>query len=90
MPQRFQRSRRKGARLPFGTVVVSRPTKWGIPTRSGWAAAKPCVGTALICSCRLSVTVEDVKRELPGRKLAFYCAPDVPCHADVLIQIAND
>jgi hypothetical protein len=28
-PQRFQRSRKKGARLPPGTVCVTRGTKWG-------------------------------------------------------------
>ena len=39
---------------------------------------------------RLAVTVEDVKRELRGRDLACYCALDEPCHADVLLAIANE
>lgn len=30
-PRRIQRQRTKGWRLPEGTVVVSRPTKWGNP-----------------------------------------------------------
>jgi len=38
---------------------------------------------------RLRVTVDDVKQELRGRDLACYCAPDVACHADVLLEIAN-
>lgn len=31
MPKRFQRSRKKGARLPDGVVCVTRPGKWGNP-----------------------------------------------------------
>lgn len=35
------------------------------------------------------VTVEDVQRELTGRDLACWCPLDVPCHADVLLKLAN-
>jgi hypothetical protein len=38
---------------------------------------------------RLAVTVEDVKRELRGCDLACYCPLDEPCHADVLLAVAN-
>jgi hypothetical protein len=37
---------------------------------------------------RLAVTVDDVRREL-RRDLACYCPPDEPCHADVLLMVAN-
>jgi hypothetical protein len=30
-----------------------------------------------------------VRRELKGRDLACWCKPDEPCHADVLLEIAN-
>jgi hypothetical protein len=30
-----------------------------------------------------------ILRELPGKNLACWCAPDQPCHADVLLEIAN-
>ena len=39
---------------------------------------------------RLTVTVDDVKRELRGRDLACYCPLDEPCHADVLLAVANE
>jgi hypothetical protein len=39
---------------------------------------------------RLAVTVTDVKRELRGRDLACYCPLDEPCHADVLLAVANE
>nr|WP_268877778.1 DUF4326 domain-containing protein [Cereibacter sphaeroides] len=34
-------------------------------------------------------TVEDVIRELRGKDLACWCEPGAPCHADVLLEIAN-
>lgn len=37
----------------------------------------------------LDVTVDDVRRELAGLDLACYCALDQPCHADVLLEVAN-
>jgi hypothetical protein len=38
----------------------------------------------------LAVTVEDARRELRGRDLACYCPLDEPCHADVLLAVANE
>jgi hypothetical protein len=37
----------------------------------------------------LRVTVDDVRRDLAGKDLACWCALDAPCHADVLLEIAN-
>jgi hypothetical protein len=90
MPQRFLRSRRKGARLPVDVIVVSRPTKWGNPhsLEIGRQEAVRRYRQALLAG-RLAITVDDVKRELRGRDLACYCPLDGPCHADVLIAVAN-
>ena len=90
MPARFQRSRRKGARLPPDVVVVTRPTKWGNqhPLSLGRAEAVRRYRDDLV-EGRLDVTVEDVRRELRGRDLACYCPLDEACHADVLLEIAN-
>jgi len=91
MPERFQRSRRKGARLPADVVVVTRPTKWGNPhpLSLGRAEAVRRYRDDLLAG-RLTVTVADVRRELRGRDLACYCPVDQPCHADVLLAIANE
>ena len=35
MPERIQRSRAKGWRMPAGAVYVGRPTKWGNPFKVG-------------------------------------------------------
>lgn len=34
-------------------------------------------------------TVEEVRAELAGRDLACWCPLDQPCHADVLLELAN-
>jgi hypothetical protein len=39
---------------------------------------------------RLPVTVDDAKRELRGRDVACYCPLNEPCHADVLLRVANE
>lgn len=90
MPRRYQRSRRRGARLPSGVVVVTRPTKWGNPhpLDLGRAEAVRRFRADLLAG-RLAITVDDVRRELRGRDLACYCPLDEPCHADVLLEIAN-
>jgi hypothetical protein len=38
---------------------------------------------------RLPFTAEDARRELAGRNLACWCPPGEPCHADVLLEVAN-
>lgn len=32
---------------------------------------------------------EDARKELKGKNLACFCPLDEPCHADVLLKIAN-
>jgi hypothetical protein len=90
MVQRLQRSRRKGARLPTGAIVVNRPTKWGNPhsLELGRLEAVRRYRHDLLAG-RLAITVEQIRKELKGRDLACYCPLDEPCHADVLIEIAN-
>jgi hypothetical protein len=33
--------------------------------------------------------VPQIREELAGKNLACWCRPDQPCHADVLLEIAN-
>ena len=70
--------------------MVTRPTKWGNPhpLTLGREEAVRHYEEDLRAG-RLPVTVEDVRRELRSRDLACYCALDVPCHADVLLAVAN-
>jgi hypothetical protein len=36
----------------------------------------------------LTVTLDDIRRELAGKDLACWCPLDVGCHADVLLRVA--
>ena len=93
-PVRIQRKRTKGWRMPPSTVYVGRPTKWGNPYM---------VGDHEGCSLMTLEDVlrryrhlieapgrcESVRRELRGKNLACWCPLDRECHADFLLQIAN-
>ena len=91
MPERIQLRRTKGWRKPPEAVVVARPSKWGNPYRledHGDAAVSYYRRDLL--DGDLGFTVDDVKRELAGKDLACWCPVDGrPCHADVLLEIAN-
>lgn len=34
-------------------------------------------------------TLDEIRRELRGRNLACWCAQGTPCHADLLVELAN-
>lgn len=94
MPRRIQLSRIKGFRLPRGAVAVSRPGKWGNPFILGkHGSAAQCVEKyrAWLEEC-LRVDPAGTKDELAklrGKDLACWCPLDQPCHADVLLELAN-
>ncbi|WP_255183240.1 MULTISPECIES: DUF4326 domain-containing protein [unclassified Rhodococcus (in: high G+C Gram-positive bacteria)] len=129
-PQRIQRKRTKGWRMPNGAVYVGRPTKWGNPFR---VIKSPCCPTVdVIDENGVTYVIDhdwahtnswsDVERpgawkwargesvrlyradltewlinppliamlpELRGKDLACWCRLDQPCHADVLLELAN-
>lgn len=96
MPRRVQLSRRKGWRMPDNTVKVDRTTKWGNPMRVAGprTTAKQVVDAfrrALAennATCILDFDPRDI-RQLRGKNLACWCPLDQPCHADVLLELAN-
>lgn len=90
-PQRIQLSRKKGWRKPENTVVVARPTKWGNPFRAENSADRARV-VQMFRAHALGVTpwtTAAIRQELAGKNLACWCPLDQPCHADVLLEIAN-
>lgn len=154
MPQRIQRRRTPGWRMPEGAVYVGRPGRFGNPfayldrsrglVRYGpqhlerfgrewdyegrcsgpgishdlWFSADDVVETYVRWATRAEivelfrltiidptpgmlaaypskagrfaqVSVDDIRRDLAGRDLACWCRPGDPCHADVLLDIAN-
>jgi hypothetical protein len=92
MPARVQLRRTKGWRKPDGAVVVARPTKWGNPFRVGVDGGRSeCVALYRVALTRgdLPVKPDDVRAELAGKDLACWCPAGLPCHADVLLRVAN-
>ena len=91
--QRIQLKRKKGWRKPENAVVVARPTKWGNPhTIKAAGSAREAVRLYVLDwmhdPLRLVLAAE-VVAELRGKDLACWCPLDQPCHADVLLDIAN-
>ncbi len=96
-PQRVQRKRTKGWRMPPNTVYVGRPSRWGNPFRAGHVSLSfgDCNSDeeALSQFREWLLTMDSLagqaKQELQGKNLACWCPTDRPCHADVLLEIAN-
>ena len=91
-PKRIQLSRKKGWRLPPNTVVVSRPSKWGNPVKVGdpcYPTRATAVGWYREHITPNSLMGKDAKAELRGKNLACWCPLGQPCHADVLLELAN-
>ncbi len=102
-PRRHQRKR--GVPLPPGVVYVGRPTVFGNPfggEREGsvyqyreWLSSGvlphiwvPALDGVVNLSARRRAVLRRL-RELRGKDLACWCPLDLPCHAAVLLELAN-
>lgn len=84
-PIRIRLSRARGWRMPPDTVKVDRTTRWGNPYVVGEDGDRArCVELYR----ELRHERGDLE-ELRGKNLACWCPLDVPCHADVLLELAN-
>jgi hypothetical protein len=103
-PHRAQLRRTAGYRLPENTVSVARPSQWGNPyvinSRrlhvDGVIHDVPDRGTAVhlyrewIRHWLAQPANSDLLSPLRGKNLACWCPPGAPCHADVLLDLANE
>jgi len=104
IPERIQLRRAKGWKMPPNTVKVDRSTKWGNPFIVGRHGSQErcvdlyrklmagylCLTTGNATAQELAYTyVKQHRHELRGKNLACWCLPGTPCHADVLLEIAN-
>lgn len=106
MPDRIQLSRAKGWRMPPNTVKVDRSTRWGNTARVGdnltLILGEPCPSATAADAVRAFREYVELARRiseheylewitpLRGKNLACWCDHGAPCHADVLLEIAND
>lgn len=88
-PERIQRKRTKGWRLPANTVCVSRPGRYGNPFDWQLLGREEAVRRfRLDLLARLEGDPHCLD-ELRGRNMACWCKPGEPCHADILLELAN-
>jgi hypothetical protein len=77
--------------------VVARPSPWGNPFHIGARYGGRVLSRAdavelyreALTAGRLPFDEDDVRHELRGHDLACWCPEDEPCHADVLLEVAN-
>lgn len=104
MPERIWRRRTPGWRMPPNTVYVGRKTKWGNPYRVGeygltrqtfnqldyqHPTPENCVKWFRTLQLETPGRLDEIRNELRGKNLACWCKPGEPCHADVLLELAN-
>lgn len=104
-PRRVQLRRTRGWRAPPNTVKVDRSTRFGNPfvdrkacgcgasivedCRRGLTHADDAAAAFAAMLPRHSAQAALIREQLRGKNLACWCPLDQPCHADVLLEIAN-
>ena len=63
----------------FRSLLAEQSSWWPIP--QPWPKGKIPASDP--------TTVEEVRRDLRGKNLACWCPLNQPCHADVLLELAN-
>jgi hypothetical protein len=98
VPQRIQLKRSRGWKMPANAVKVDRTTRWGNPfTIAEYGSVAAAVaqhgrwmrGEVPAPDGAEPPTPEAIRAALRGRDLACWCALGGPCHANLLLTIAN-
>ena len=88
--RRIQLRRVKGWRMPVNTVKVARPTKWGNSFRIGVDGSREEVLRKYITWVMQKLSEHPYfLAPLRGKNLACFCKMTEPCHADILLELAN-
>jgi hypothetical protein len=85
------RTSKWGNPFPIGVYLRTEPNGTKALTELAWAEARKLAVFGFENNLRLGTlkyTVAEVRRELRGKNLACWCK-EGPCHADVLLEIAN-
>lgn len=95
-PMRIQMHRRRGGwrKDHPDAVIAARPSRWGNPYQAGKDGDGNREFVVSLYRAYLerpeqADLVVSIKSELRGKDLACWCPLDGPCHADVLLEIAN-
>ena len=88
-PKRIQRRRAKGWKMPEGAVYVGRPTRFGNVFTVAEYGRDLAVFNFRQRMRNIHLVNPGFFDGLRGKDLACWCKPGDPCHADVLLEIAN-
>ncbi len=83
---------RRDSGVPSGAVYVGRPSRWGNVYkigRDGTRAGVLQLYREWLWFSDNGAFRQKVKEQLRGKDLVCWCAPG-PCHADVLLEVANE
>lgn len=96
----IQLSRKKGWRKPEGAVVVARPSVWGNPYKvakfdpakrlESYEKAVDAYRQFVASDHPRAVWIREHVHELAGKTLACWCPQPGPCHAHVLVEMADE
>jgi hypothetical protein len=86
-PERVQRSRKRGATTPPHTKYVGRPTAWGNPYSWEVLGREEAVSKY---EQHIAGREAEIRSKLKGMNLSCWCPVGAPCHADILLRIANE
>lgn len=78
-PKQFQKPMKAEVAVASFRSMIEKEGGW-FPTPLPWPKGK---------IPKQFTTIDDVRRDLRGKNLACWCAPGEPCHADVLLDLAN-
>ncbi|TBR15150.1 MAG: DUF4326 domain-containing protein [Rugosibacter sp.] len=89
-PVRIQLRRIKGWKIPRNTISVARPGQWGNPySVADYGRELAVYKYRLKLEGMKAINALDLS-ELRGKNLACWCTLEEACHADVLLEMAND
>lgn len=87
MPQVFNK---RTGNIPADSIYIGRPGPWGNPYKIG----KDGTREEVIAKYRRLIysnptLVQAIRSQHRGKDLVCWCKP-LPCHGDVLLQVANE
>jgi hypothetical protein len=75
--------------MPPNTVYVGRPSKWGNQVDYHVVGRKTAIDYYKLTISKM-FNSDHIKKELRGKNLCCWCGLGEPCHADILLKIANE
>jgi hypothetical protein len=97
MPARFQQRRRKGWNKPPSSACVAARARYASPFQPArWDRGDPAAHADAVARFREWITAPEraellarARRELRGCDLGCSCPLDLPCHADVWLELVK-